>query len=157
MIDRTCRGLPVWQQRQQRLHGGARTDGGPVLYSRVMHEFDGLNTAWYIGPAARAVDCSDLNKLIHAFMTVVQCTQVGSSGEPMKHGPDDVLCNPPVSTWEELVTTCEGLGPQCACTVNGGGSDAVTCIFSNPSLRVERISVGTDVTDGQQELCVPVH
>jgi hypothetical protein len=154
MTNRTCRGQPIWQHDD----GTGIDDDGPVLYSRSQGGFGhGLDTAWYIGPAARAVDCSDMNALTHAWMSTTACTSIRRSGA-MQRVPDDVACNPPVSTWSEVVQTCEGRDPSnCRCST---GFDYSTCFFYNNELSVERTTAGIDDDgsgDGQeQQLCVPL-
>lgn len=155
MINKTCRGQPVWQQQQRYFHGGAIIDG-PVLYSRVRPagwELQGSLTSWFIGPAARTADCSDLNDRVHATMQQNTCTDI-TKRKPMHRGdPDNVACNPPASIWMEIVPDCEGLAPDCHCADDNSG----ICFYYNSKLRVERTVVGTDGQQQQQQLCVLAH
>ena len=64
----------------------------------------------------------------------------------MQHVPDDVACNPPVSSWSEVVQTCEGRDPSnCHCNT---GFDYTTCFFYNNELSVERTTAGIDDGSG---------
>eukprot|EP01043_Picozoa_sp_COSAG02_P010881 COSAG02_NODE_392_length_23227_cov_30.763620_25_plen_726_part_00 len=150
MLNRTCRGRAIWQKWQQ-LEGENTIDDGPVLYaSRHSEE----RTAWMLGPAARAVDCSDLNVHTYAQNAATACTEAPGlrfGSRILQSYPDIVACNPPVSTWCELLSSsfCEGLGDNnstCHC-------DTEVCYFYSPKLRVERIAAVKGTAD---QLCVQV-
>ena len=148
MLNRTCRGRAIWQKQQQ-LEGENTIDDGPVLYAARHSE---ERTAWMLGPAARVVDCSDLNVHTYAQNTDQVCTEAPGprfGSRVLQSYPDIVACNPPASTWCELLSSCEGVGDNntiCHC-------DTEVCFFYGPKLRVERIAVVKGTAD---KLCVPV-
>lgn len=153
MTNNTCHGRPVWQQ--QRSQDGITIDDGPVLYPAVYGTDDDPDTMWMLGPAERAVDCSDVNTGLHAIMPQTTCTGLPSLAPHVPRGPDHVACNPPVSVWREILTSCEGLGDQCSCPGANQGFPDDMCFFTNDKLRVNRTIVDATGPARQRQLCVP--
>jgi hypothetical protein len=157
MLNRTCRGRAIWQKQQQ-LEGGTSIVDGPVLYAQRSGEH---HTGWILGPAARVVDCSDLNVLIYAQNSATACIDASDprfGSTTLQNSPDIVACNPPVSTWFEILPSCEGVGDNntdCHCNTDEYTGDPEICFFYSPTLRVDRIAVVKGVGDDQLQLCVP--
>eukprot|EP01043_Picozoa_sp_COSAG02_P013066 COSAG02_NODE_516_length_20804_cov_162.717460_15_plen_953_part_00 len=149
MLNRTCRGRAIWQkQRQLEEENTSAIDNGPVLYAARHSE---ERTLWMLGPAARVVDCSDLNVKTYAQNTDPVCTKAPGprfGSRTLQSYPDIVACNPPVSTWCELLPSCEGVGINTTCHC-----DTEVCFFYSPTLRVERVAVPNGAAD---ELCVQI-
>jgi hypothetical protein len=157
MLNRTCRGRAIWQKQQQ-LEGGTSIVDGPVLYAQRSGEH---HTGWILGPAARAVDCSDLNALIYAQNSATTCIDASDprfGSTTLQNSPDIVACNPPVSTWFEILPSCEGVGDNntdCHCNTDEYTGVPEICFFYSRKLRVDRIAVVKGVGDDPLQLCVP--
>ena len=101
---------------------------------------------WKLGPSPRAVDCRDQNSAVEIF----------SGGSACGHVPDDMGCNPPLSSWTQVVGSCDGLpaSRDCKCYDD-------FCVYSDHAVQVERVMLRATSSanideEAADRLCVPI-